>query len=293
MEYELWKAIVIVLARLSKLCCRPRATYSDDRIVEVYYWAVIHDRPQKWACDKTNWPIWLRKKRLPSPSQLSRRLRCPRVVARLAELERYVVRPRLDCLVWFIDGKPLVTGGCSKDRQASYGRGAACIAKGYKLHAIVDQAQNVAIWRVAPMNVDERKMAKRLLKQAKLQGYIIADANYDSNELFKLCDEQGNQQWVAPRRHGGPQRGFSPRPQTQGRLRCKELLENPFAEFGKGLMNLRTGIERCFGNLTNWGGGLTHLPPWVRTIRRVRLWVQAKLILTTLKRSCQLTTYNN
>jgi hypothetical protein len=290
MEHQLWRAIVIVLTRLSKARWRPRATYSDDRIVEVYYWAVIHDRPQKWACNKTNWPIWLRKKSLPSPSQLSRRLRCPRVIARLTELERYVVRPRLGCLVWFIDGKPLVVGGCSKDRQAKFGRGAGCVAKGYKLHAIVDQTQNVAIWRVTPLNVDERKMAKRMLKHVQLQGYIVGDSNYDSNEIFQVCDEQGNRQLVAPRRMGS-HCGLGHRRQPKGRLRCRELLENPFAEFGKCLINLRRGIERCYGNLCNWGGGLTHLPPWIRTIRRVRLWVQAKLILATLKRSCQLTTY--
>ena len=54
------------------------------------------------------------------------------------------------------------------------------------------------------------------------------------------------------------------------------LLEDP--------QKLRLDCERQFGNLVNWGGGLTCLPAWVRTHRRVRRWVQAKLVLAALKR---------
>ena len=38
-------------------------------------------------------------------------------------------------------------------------------------------------------------------------------------------------------------------------------------------------MERAFANLSNFGGGLTHLPPWVRTLPRVTRWVTAKLII--------------
>src|SRR5436305_956175 len=57
----------------------------------------------------------------------------------------------------------------------------------------------------------------------------------------------------------------------------------PFPAFADRLREDRTEIERRFGNLTNWGGGLACLPAWVRTHRRVRRWVQAKLVLTRLK----------
>jgi hypothetical protein len=63
-----------------------------------------------------------------------------------------------------------------------------------------------------------------------------------------------------------------------------QILENPFPEFGQQLLEQRAAIERHFGNATNWGGGLTHLPPWARTHSRVRRWVQAKLALTGLRR---------
>lgn len=282
MEHQLWKAIVSLLSCLSKPVFDGRLTFTDDRIIEVYYWAVIHDRSVSWACKRHNWPICLRKKMLPCQSQMSRRLRSKRILSRLAELEKRVLRPGSQSLYWMIDGKPLVIGGCSKDKQAGYGRAASSKAKGYKLHALVNTAKNVAIWRVAPMNADERKMARRMLRDAEIQGYVVGDSNYDSNQLHELCDRRGNLQLVVPRRYG-PNRGHGHRKQTTGRMRSKEILENPFADFGTQLLKQRSSIERQFGNLTSWGGGLTHLPPWVRTHRRVKLYVQAKLIINTAK----------
>lgn len=192
-------------------------------------------------------------------------------------------------LVWFVDGKPLVISGCSKDKQAGYGRATGGKAKGYKLHAIVGNDDSIAEWRLAPMNVDERKMARRMLLVADIQGYLAADGNYDSNELHAICDERGNLQLVSPRRYG-PQSGTGHRKQTPGRMRSKDILENPSPAFGADLMAQRVAIERHYGNLSNWGGGLTHLPPWARGYRRVHRWVQAKLIVNAVRRLTKSTT---
>src|SRR5436305_1058831 len=162
MEHQLWKAIVAVLATLGKPRKRREKDYTDQDIVRVYYWAVIHDRSQEWACQPRHWPIHLRRRSLPVPGTLSRRLQSPRVVALLEALERRVVAPKEPGLFWLIDGKPLVIGGCSKDRQAGYGRAANSKAKGYKIHAIVDAEGAIASWRLAPMNKDERVMAERM-----------------------------------------------------------------------------------------------------------------------------------
>jgi len=290
MERQLWKAIVACLRRIDKSIPVAAEDYTDARIIEVYLWAVLHDRPMSWVCQPRNWPPAMRRRPLPSDSCMSRRLKSERVIALLAALEEHVVRrPEAGGLVWFMDGKPLTISGVSKDRQAGYGRAAAGKAKGYKIHAIVGVDNTLAAWRLAPMNVDERVMAERLLRTKGVQGYVVTDANYDSNRLHAECDARGDLQMVTPRRHG-PGRGHGHRKQRAGRLRAKDILENPRPWFGRDLLRQRGQIERYFGHLTNWGGGLTHLPPWVRTHRRVYRWVQAKLIAAHTRHQMRQTT---
>jgi hypothetical protein len=291
MEHQLWKLIVALLAESDKAPFCPWADFGDGVIVRVWYWAVIHDRPVSWACQRRNWPVALRRQRLPSGPTMSRRLRSAPVRRLLADLERRVTAPKEPGLFWMIDGKPLPIGGCSKDRQAGYGRSAGGKAKGYKIHAIIGSGGAIAAWRIAPMNTDERVMAGRLLRSTPLQGYVVADSNYDSNRLHEICDGRGNLQLVTPRRYG-PGHGFGHKRQTPGRLRSVGITEGPFPAFGARLRRDRAAIERRFGHTTNWGGGLNGLPAWVRTHRRVYRWVQAKLVLTALKRQCTERTYD-
>jgi hypothetical protein len=291
MEHLLWKAIVDVLSTLDQPAKPTAFDYSDADIVKVYYWSVICDRPLSWACRRAHWPIPLRKRKLPSPATLSRRLRSSSVATLLTALERRVIAPRGSSLFWMIDGKPLTIGGCSKDRQAGYGRAAGGKAKGYQLHALVAADGQVAGWRIAPMNRDERVMAERLLKAAPADvvGYVAADTNYDSNRLHEICEMRSNLQLVTLRRYGASA-GLGHRSQTVGRLRSMALTEGPVFGLGLQLLQDRSDIERQFGNLTNWSCGLSNLPAWVRTHRRVAAWVQAKLTLTQLKRDLKLRT---
>jgi hypothetical protein len=290
MEHQLFQSIVAVMAKVRKIRKPTNCDFSDEDIVKVFYWAVIHDRPVAWACDRRHWPIWLRHRPLPSPATMSRRLRSRSVLRLLHALEQHVIAPKEPGLFWMIDGKPLTISGCSKDRQAGYGRAASCKAKGYKIHALVGTDGSIPCWRLAPMNKDERVMAERMLRTAPIQGYVVGDSNYDSNPLHRVCDERDQLQLVSRRRYGA-KHGTGHREQTVGRLRSMALTENPFPAFAKQLLIDRGEIERRFGNVTNWGGGLTCLPPWVRTHRRVHRWVQAKLVLTALKRSTRITTY--
>jgi hypothetical protein len=282
MEHQLWSSIVAALAGVHKARKRTICDFSDEDIVKVHYWSVIHDRPTRWACASNNWPLQHRRRALPSPSTMSRRLRSRSVCALLERLEQRVIAPQRPGLFWMIDGKPLPIGGCSKDRQAGYGRAAQCKAKGYKMHAVVGSDGSIAAWRIAPMNKDERVMAERMLRTAPIQGYVIGDSNFDSNKVHRVCDDRGDLQLLAPRRYGR-EAGLGHRKHAAGRLRAIELLENPSPAFGRQLLRERAAIERHFARLTNWGGSLTCLPPWVRTHRRVRRWVQAKLVLTALK----------
>lgn len=290
MEHQLWKAIVAVLTTLDKARKPVACKFSDEDIVKIHYWSVVHDRGMEWACCKRNWPIHRRRFSLPSPSTMSRRLRSRSVIALLDALERRVVAPKEPGLFWMIDGKPLPIGGCSKDRQAGYGRAANCMAKGYKVHAIVAPDGAIACWRIAPMNKDERVMAERMLRIAPIHGYVVADSNYDSNKLHQVCETRDALQLVTRRRYG-PSHGTGHRRQSAGRLRSMQMTENPYPAFANQLLRDRDQIERRFAHLSNWGGGLTCLPPWVRTYRRVRRWVQSKLVLTALRRTNRIRTY--
>jgi len=283
MAHQLSKEMVALLATLDKPRTPTRFAFGDEAIGRVYSGSVICDWSPSWACPKKNWPLPLRKRPLPSPATMSRRLRSPSVIAWLDALQRRVTAPQASGRFWRIDGKPSPIGGCSKDRQAGYGR-AAGKAKGDQLHTVSGSAGAWAGWRVAPRNKEERVLAERLLQAAppEVVGYGIADSNQDSNALPQICDDRENVPLVTPRRYG-PGKGTGHRKQTAGRRRWIALTENPFPAFAEQLLGDRAEIERQFGNLVNWGGGLKGRPAWGRTHRRVRRWVQAKLVLAKLK----------
>jgi len=63
-------------------------------------------------------------------------------------------------LLKFIDAKPLPVGGCSKDKDALYGRAASCNAKGYKLFALIDAVSGaIDQWLLGPMNGSDALLA--------------------------------------------------------------------------------------------------------------------------------------
>ncbi len=56
MEGELWKIVMLILCQVGRRWNNKHKQYSDAYIVEVYLWAVLHDRPICWACRAENWP---------------------------------------------------------------------------------------------------------------------------------------------------------------------------------------------------------------------------------------------
>ena len=276
-----------VLRRLRASRKRPKETFSDATIVLVYYLSVLNNQSRAWACLPRNWPVRMPASGLPSESQFSRRINSPGVAALLDKVERCVreidAPPKNVVRVDILDARPLPVGPHSHDRHAGYGRAAGGKAKGYKLHALIDAAGRLVRWRLAPMNVDEREMARRMLKDLGPDaGYVLADANYDSSKLFATARERGLQ-LVAPRRQG-KDKGLGHHRHDPARLRCRDLLENTQSEFGRELHARRGHIERIFGTAASTPELLTHLPAWVRGRRRVHRWVQAKLVLAELHR---------
>jgi hypothetical protein len=276
MERELWKILYALVVRLDK--GQTKAVFCDSVIVGVFFWAVMHDRPISWACDARNWPRGPFP-RLPSQSTMSRRLRSIEVQQLMNALEHDLTRRNSSSLVKVVDAKPLPVSWYSKDPEAKRGHGAGSPAKGYKLFAIWGSAPLPLAWRVAPMNSSESRMAQRMIPEVPQGGYLLGDSQYDTNPLHQVAREHGHQ-LVAPQQR--PSEKLGHHRHDPGRLRSLALLKT---DFGQQLFEQRIQIEQRFGSLTNFGGGLSPLPSWVRREYRVRLWVQAKL-LTRAIRTC-------
>lgn len=286
MELEFW-------AELSQAICdvqrqvpiRPRDTHPTARIVRVHLWAALHDRPTCWACRKNNWTDRTCPDELPDQSTMSRRLR-----RRDFEAFLQLLHCRLNAggnafrgkagpgLLKIIDGKSLELPNHTTDRDAGWGRGVCRTSVGYKIHAIDSGHPLPEAFAVTSLDVCEKQMAARLIRRVGGSGYCLADAHYDASWLFDFCRYHGHQ-LLCPRAKPGT--GLGHHYQSQARVRSIQLLEGPpgSSDFGPTLYARRTGIERQYGNLVSFGGGLASLPPWVRRIWRVRNWVWAKLLI--------------
>ena len=114
MERELW----VILYRLTRELDKPWGDwrYATADVLAAYLWAVLHDRPTKWAADPKQWPDDLRPALLPSQSTLSRRLRQPATVEMMTAVEEHLLALIVvgSFLVRIIDGKTLAVSGVSK-----------------------------------------------------------------------------------------------------------------------------------------------------------------------------------
>lgn len=279
MERELWPSLYRLLQQTGKDFHQKYVQYQPWVLVAVMLWAALHDRPLSWACQRRHWSTTtLRPARLPSGSTLSRRLDGVAVGLFWRALEQRLRDQGPPALVAFVDGKPLPVGGNSKDPDTRFGRGAGCVAKGYKLHAIWSTRPLPEAWDVTPLNANEKALAQDLIGQLEYGGYLLGDGNYDASYVYDAAYARGYQ-LVAPfRKAENP--GSGKHYQSPHRLRSIALLQS---DYGKALYRARTAIERSYGNATSFGGGLSPLPAWVRGLPRVRTWVWAKLLINAVR----------
>lgn len=281
MDHELWNQLSHAMFDVARTFQKtPRQTYDTHRIIRVYLWAVLHDRPVVWAINPKNWPREKRPKELPDQSTMSRRLRRDQTWCFLEKLAKRLVGRTEPVMIKALDGKPLYVAKHSADDDATFGYGAGGLHKGYKLHAIWGGGAMPLAWSVCPMNVSEVTEAQTLIPQLCNEGYLLADSNYDCNVLYDLANKHG-QQLIAQRQRSGA--GLGHHRHSPYRLRSLHLLEKAPSPFGRELYSKRRSIERDFGNLVSFGGGLQCLPSWVRTLPRVRLFVHAKLIINAAR----------
>jgi Transposase DDE domain len=273
-----WKLYrrLLGIANLQRRCGEQ---FCDLVIVAVFLWGVIHDRPQGWGCHRANWNIEPPWGELPSESCLSRRLQTPAVKKLMDKLCDYLWGRFRRRMVKCVDGKALTVSFSSKDPTACIGPAAGGrLAKGYKLHVIVDGGGVLHRWAVSPLNHGESHVARKLVCHLTDPGYLLGDSNYDYNRLYTTAAGYGQQLVAPPKRRG---KGLGHMIHSAYRLRGLDLLQQPL---GRGLLAIRkSSVERFFGNLGWLAGGMSQLPGFVRTLRRVRRWVQGKLILQAVK----------
>ena len=272
MERELFRSVYETAYHLGKRRQTKHVVFPDWKIVVVFLWAALHDRPTCWACDRLNWPEAARTLELPSASTMSRRLRRPAVQMLMDMVEQSLRRRLPTDRLMFIDAKPLPVGSGSKDPDVAAGYAGGGIAKGYKLHAICDSNRLPVAWVIRPMNENESIVAPQLIEQLTGNGILVGDNAYDRNYLYDLAGERG-WQLLAPRRENTELGHVR---HSRWRIIALEWMSQAWRN---RLMEARKGIERFFGHLVNLGCGLSPLPAWVRRDRRVTQWVQAKLII--------------
>lgn len=261
----------------------PRFSYSIELVVRVYFFAVFHQAPLSWACVARHWPRDMRPAGLPSQSTLSRRTRDAAFDEFLEALGRRLQGRPAARWIKRLDGRPVTVKPHSKDPDATWGRGAGQAAKGYKLHAIWSGGCMPEVFEVAPLGVCEREVAKRLIPRLRGEGYLLADRYYNDSTLFDLAAEH-HHRFISARVR--PDTGLGHCYQSPHRIDCIDLLEPGMARpcrFGRDLLRQRGQIERDFGNLTSFGGGLIEPPAFVRRLSRVRRWVFAKLIINACR----------
>ena len=114
MEDEPWREVYRLAKRIGKRRGVVRGPCSDVTIVAVYFWAVVPDRPNNWACHKKNWHGCGPRSKLPSESTLSRRLRTETVMRLIKDMERELINRNQASYCRWIDAKPLPVSGHSE-----------------------------------------------------------------------------------------------------------------------------------------------------------------------------------
>ena len=287
-DREIWAGVMAAVRRAAKAVKRVgrRCVYSDWLIAAMYLWCVWHDRPLCWACERCHYNTLFRPRKLPSISQFTRRVKTHAVQAILQRVHDQLAAVALATPVSFLDGKPLVVGGASKDPNAKRGRAVGGFAKGYKLHAFVTEDARLPVWAVTSLNVAEQSVAVALcphLPQMPPGAVVQGDSNYDSAPLHKLLAALLGVNLLTPlkgqaRVKDGQHHEVTLRQMGAERRALVEVWKQ-YPDLARYLLKSRNGVERTFSALTSWGGGLGPLPAWVRTIGRVRAWVGAKIIL--------------
>jgi len=274
MDRELWALVLETIKRAAREVGwnggRRRPRFPNWLIVAMYVWAVWHDRTMSWACDRTHYNALFRPRKLPSVSQFTRRVKSGDCQAILQRVHDALAQRGLVIDEGYLDGKPLLVSPVSKDRQATRGKVSGGFAKGYKLHAFVNENRRVVVWSVTGLHEDEKTVAAHLLPHLppmSPEALVFKDSNYDSAPLHKGAAEVApNAALVGPLKGQGRVGPDGHHPVTLRQMGPERRELVAAWKHCPGLLELalraRDTIERVFGVLCCTAGGLgTALPP--------------------------------
>jgi len=267
---------------------RPR-TYGTDEVLMVWLFAGMMD----WAISRAQDELasgpagwWLRRHwnwpgRVPSLPTLTRRARQPDFRWLLRGVLRKVRawRARHPTRIVVMDATLLLTGPYSGDPQSRWTCHGGKWFRGYALHAICDQRGVLWAWHVTSANVQEMKVARRLIRQLSIFGrgnvrWIVGDSGYDSEPLHQLSRRRLRARLLTPINARGSKSGAWRKTQP-GRAESERLIAT---QAGRKIMSRRCVIEQ-WNSWFKGTGGVSMLPHHVRRLRRVRLWINLKLVL--------------
>lgn len=281
MDGKLWRRVYRTVMRFAQPKPRRKPRFDDRCIVLVLLRAAADNLSIHRACRPDQWLGLPGLTDLPSQSTMSRRSRTASVQQLFAKTEQWLRERDIGERVAAVDGRALPVNPHSKDPDVRWGYAGGGFAKGYKLHAIWDRAAMPRAWEIRSMNQAESVVAATILvpqlAATRHKRYLVGDAAFDSNKLYKAAADRGYQ-LLAPRKKEGKKLGHRPHHPT--RLVGLRLLKT---KYGRRLYRRRSMIERQFGNSVMRPEGLGQLPGHVRRLPRVIRFVQSKLILNAFR----------
>lgn len=291
MDREIWTKVMAVIHRASgRIKYNGRTPlYPHGLIVAMYLWSVFHDRCLSWACDRDHYGALFRPRKLPSISQFTRRIKSAHCQAILLDVHQQLLACGITCSSGYLDGKPVLVSSVSKDKDAAWGRISGGFAKGYKLHAYINERRRICVFLVAPLNIAEQTVAMELCDHlpppaSSDEALVMADGNYDSHLLHrKLAECPAQAALLTPLK--GQQRvgedGHHPVTLRQMGPQRRELVSlwEQRPQLAEYLLKSRNNVEGVFSVLCVALGLNATLPAFVRRLERVRRWVGAKIIL--------------
>jgi len=267
---------------------RPR-TYGTDEVLLVWLFAAMMD----WAVSVAQRELregpagwWLRRHwewpgRVPSLPTLTRRARAPDIRWMLRALVRKVRarQARRPTRIVVMDATLLLTGPYSRDPDSRWTCHGGKWFRGYALHAICDEHAILWSWHMTSANVQEMKVARRLIRQLSPTGkgvvrWVVTDSGYDSEPLHQLTRRRLRARLLAPINARGAKTGAWRKTQP-GRAAAERIIATAA---GKKIMSTRCVIEQWNGWFKGTSG-VSMLPHHVRRLHRVRLWINLKLAL--------------